>query len=92
MLIQFFLHIYLLNPEIICDLARLASVEVVQIGLQLCNSTIPDSTAKVFALVAHAVIFFPVILIGIALAFREGISLTQIEATSERLKESVDQS
>jgi len=59
----------------------------VQIGLQLCDSSIPDSVAKVFALVAHAVTFFPVILIGIVLAFREGVSLTQIEATSEKLKE-----
>jgi len=61
-----------------------------QVGLQLCNSSISDSVAKVFALVAHAVIFFPVIIIGIALAFREGVSLTQIEATSERLKETRD--
>jgi uncharacterized protein (TIRG00374 family) len=63
----------------------------VQIGLQLCDASISDSVAKVFALVAHAVTFFPVIVIGIVLAFREGISLTQIEATSERLKESADQ-
>lgn len=59
----------------------------VQIGLQLCNSSISDSVAKVYALVTHAVTFFPVILIGIILAFREGISLTQIEKTSEELKE-----
>lgn len=62
----------------------------VQIGLQLCDSSISDSVAKVFALVAHAVTFFPVIVIGIVLAIREGVSLTQIEATSERLKESVE--
>jgi len=62
----------------------------VQIGLQLCDSTISDSVAKVFALVAHAVMFFPVIVIGIALAIREGVSLTQIEATSERLKKKVE--
>jgi uncharacterized protein (TIRG00374 family) len=58
-----------------------------QIGLQLCDSTIDDSVAKVFALVSHAVTFFPVIIIGIVLAIREGVSLSQIEATSERLKE-----
>ena len=60
----------------------------VQIGLQLCDASIGDSVAKVFALVAHAATFFPVIVIGIVLAIREGVSLTQIEATSERLKES----
>lgn len=58
----------------------------VQIGLQLCNSSISDSIAKVYALVTHAVTFFPVIVIGIILAFREGISLGQIEKTSEKLK------
>jgi uncharacterized protein (TIRG00374 family) len=62
----------------------------VQIGLQLCNSSIPDSVAKVYALVAHAATFFPVIIIGIVLAFREGISLGQIERTTETLKESVE--
>ena len=59
-----------------------------QVGLQLCNSSISDSVAKVYALVAHAAIFFPVIIIGIALAFKEGISLAQIERTSETLKKS----
>jgi len=54
--------------------------------LQLCNSSISDSAAKVFALVTHAANFFPVIVIGIILAFREGISLTHIERTSEELK------
>jgi uncharacterized membrane protein YbhN (UPF0104 family) len=62
----------------------------VQIGLQLCDASISDSVAKVFALVAHAVTFFPVIIIGIVLAVKEGVSLTQIEATSERLKESAE--
>jgi len=62
----------------------------VQIGLQLCDSSISDSVAKVFAIVTHAVTFFPVIIIGIVLAIREGVSLTQIEATSERLKETVE--
>lgn len=62
----------------------------VQIGLQLCDSSISDSVAKVFALVAHAVTFFPVIVIGIALAFKEGLSLSQLEATTERLKESAE--
>jgi uncharacterized protein (TIRG00374 family) len=62
----------------------------VQIGLQLCDPSISDSVAKVFALVTHAVTFFPVIVIGIVFAIREGVSLTQIEATSERLKEAVE--
>lgn len=63
----------------------------VQIGVQLCDATISDPVAKVFALVAHAVMFFPVILIGIAFAIKEGVSLTQIEATSEQIKESTPQ-
>ncbi|MBI4830597.1 MAG: flippase-like domain-containing protein, partial [Candidatus Lindowbacteria bacterium] len=58
----------------------------VQVGLQLCDSSITDSVAKVYALVTHAATFFPVIVIGIILAFREGISLTQIEKTTEKLK------
>jgi uncharacterized protein (TIRG00374 family) len=62
----------------------------VQIGLQLCDASIDDSVAKVFALVAHVVTFFPVIIIGIIYAVKEGVSLTQIEATSERLKESAE--
>jgi uncharacterized protein (TIRG00374 family) len=62
----------------------------VQIGLQLCDASIDDSVAKVFALVAHVVTFFPVIIIGIIYAVKEGVSLTQIEATSEQLKESVE--
>jgi hypothetical protein len=61
----------------------------VQIGLQVCNSTIGDAVAKVYALVAHAVTFFPIVLIGIVLAVREGVSLAQIERTSETVKESV---
>jgi uncharacterized protein (TIRG00374 family) len=60
----------------------------IQIGLQLCNSSISDSVAKVYAIVTHAATFFPIIIIGIILAFREGISLAQIEKTSEKLKES----
>jgi len=59
-----------------------------QVGIQLCNSSISESVAKVYALMAHAVIFFPVIIIGIVLAFKEGVTLAQIEKTSERLKES----
>jgi uncharacterized protein (TIRG00374 family) len=62
----------------------------VQIGLQLCDASIDDSVAKVFALVAHVVTFFPVIIIGIVYAVKEGVSLTQIEATSERLKEETE--
>jgi uncharacterized protein (TIRG00374 family) len=62
----------------------------VQIGLQLCNSSISDSVAKAYALVTHAATFFPVIVVGIVLAVREGVSLTQIEATSERLRESAE--
>jgi uncharacterized protein (TIRG00374 family) len=59
----------------------------VQLGLQLCNSSIDDPVAKAYALVTWAVTFLPVVLIGIALAFKEGVSLTQIEQTSEALKE-----
>lgn len=59
----------------------------IQLGLQLCNSTISDSTAAAFALIAHATIFFPTVLIGIGYALREGVSLTQIEKTSEALRE-----
>ncbi|GAB4341250.1 MAG: lysylphosphatidylglycerol synthase transmembrane domain-containing protein [Candidatus Abyssubacteria bacterium] len=61
----------------------------VQIGLQVCDSTISDAVAKVYALVAHAVTFFPIVIIGIALAVREGVSLSQIERTSETIKETV---
>lgn len=62
----------------------------VQIGLQLCDPAIPDSVAKVFALVAHAVTFFPIVVLGIIFAIREGVSLSQIEKTSEALRESVE--
>jgi uncharacterized protein (TIRG00374 family) len=59
----------------------------IQIGLQLCNSTISDATAAAFAIISHAVIFFPTVLIGIGYAFKEGVSLAQIERTSESLQE-----
>jgi len=62
----------------------------VQVGLQLCDSSISDTTAKAYALVTHIATFFPVILIGIGFAFKEGISLAQMEKTSEQLKESVE--
>ncbi len=62
----------------------------VQIGLQLCDSSISDSVAKVFALVTHAATFFPVILIGIVFAIKEGVSLTQIEAAPERIEEAAE--
>jgi hypothetical protein len=59
----------------------------IQTGLRLCNSTISDATAAAFALIAHATIFFPVVIIGIIYAFKEGVSLAQIEKTSESLRE-----
>ncbi len=58
----------------------------VQLGLQTCNSSIEDPVAKAYALVTWAVTFLPIVFIGIALAFKEGISLTQIEKSSEELK------
>ncbi|RJP24498.1 MAG: UPF0104 family protein [Candidatus Abyssobacteria bacterium SURF_5] len=62
----------------------------VQIGLQLSNSSISSSVGAAFALVAHAVIFFPVVIIGILYAFKEGVSLGQIERTSESLRAAVE--
>lgn len=62
----------------------------VQTGIQLCDATISDSVAKVFAIIAHAATFFPVIILGIILAFNEGVSLFQIQADSEKIKESAE--
>jgi hypothetical protein len=62
----------------------------VQTGLKLADSSISDATAVAFALIAHAVIFIPTVIIGIVYAIKEGVSFAQIERTSETLSQAVE--
>ena len=50
---------------------------------------VPQSPALSFAIVVHAISVFPVALLGVILAWKEGISLSGVKGQSEHSREAL---